>query len=58
MDRYYFYTLNNDPNNKSILSYRSVYEKGKGAYFQAFNCTEEVGEQITQGKVAQISKEI
>lgn len=58
MDRYYFYTLNTDPTSKSILSYRSVYEKGKGSHFQAYNCSEAVGEQIVQGKAVNLQKEV
>ena len=44
MDRYCFYTLNsNIEDNKSILSVRSLYGKGKGSFYQTFTCNEELG---------------
>jgi len=54
MDKYYFYTLNTDLNSKNLLSHRCLFEKGKGSYFQAFACPEELSEQIIQGKNNQL----
>lgn len=55
MDRYCFYMLNDDDKNKSLLSHRCVYEKGKGSYFSVFNCIESVASSIVQAKAGQIS---
>lgn len=55
MDKYYFYMLNDDGKSKNLLSHRCVYEKGKGSFFQVFNCLESSANSIVQAKLGQLS---
>lgn len=56
MDRYYFYTLSQDVDNNSVITHRSVSEKGRASCYQAYLCNEEQAELITQGKPTKIEK--